>query len=350
VTPDRIRIHFSILFARDGGWVDGGSSCYVPDAHPGDSEHVVVDVKLVEREGQSWAYASRLDTGEDVTFVDAEPSMTIVGTHPVVWPSAGKHHLHQPAGTYRFDVRGPGVCDVAARGDGDEITPLAVGHVPNFHPATDEGQPARGTTPLVEDGARWANACKFARHGVLEAAARLRGNRLDDLGYPGDVVEGQRAFCGGATEGCTSSSVAETLAFDADFTTDVDGDGLDDMDGIAWGEGGGPARTYTFRDPCPVSRTHGPDLEGDGIPEACDPDPASRQLFVAGARARALPLLPSALAAAMGPGREARRGFFDLDRTPRARPSLVVQLPTEEYGVIQVLGGPRRRGTRRVAR
>jgi hypothetical protein len=229
-SPDVVRFHFSVLFEKDGGWVEGGLACWSSNSHPGDSETVVVDVLLREERGKWTGIPVRLDTGSEGGSVD------LFGLKPVVYPSAGKHHMFSRPGVYSYDVRGPGSCDVPARGDGVVVSASRVDHVPNFTPG------GHGVAPLVDGGRRWADACFAARRGILIPSKRLHTNSLDDFGYPGQVVEGGTSFLGGA------SPVSETIALDRDWTSDPDHDGLDEIDALL------PGRTVTSRDPDPSGR------------------------------------------------------------------------------------------------
>jgi hypothetical protein len=246
VAPDRIRIHYAVLFADDGGYALGTTFPCLTDAHHGDSEGVVVEARITRREGEEGAFAlpSALRTGgppgtrEATSFDDPRAASALFGTHPIVYATAGKHHWLQHTDDLHYGCQcGPlGTCGAVhdrADGQGAWIVPSRVEQVPFFFrdgttrrsaghgwgfggsSGTEGLVVVRSASALDTNHARWWNACEIERNGRLVPAIHaLRSNDLSDLGYPGDRIDAD-CFHGGFEGPCTETdSVARVLAWD----------------------------------------------------------------------------------------------------------------------------------------
>jgi hypothetical protein len=220
-----IRLHFAFLFARDGGYVLGTEFPCMTDDHDGDVESVAVDVTWTDRDGAwfgapvSMSTRHPRDGSEQIAQV---PSMTLDGTHPVLYATAGKHHWLYRAETLSYACGcGPlGRCGKVhdrADGRGLSVVPRVVRHAPGFY--ADRSR-ISSQTPIVDDGGGFWNACAFGSRGALQRASRsLASNDLAELGYPGERVFGA-CFRGGFGGKCGETiSVAEALAWDKPFAT-----------------------------------------------------------------------------------------------------------------------------------
>jgi len=234
IAPRVIRLHFAILFARDGGYVLGTEFPCLNDGHHGDAEAMTVDVMWLERDHR-WFGAplsmhtlgpEALDQRTALSEVAGQPP---VGTHPRLYATAGKHHwVHRPASFAYACSCGPlGRCGSVrdrADGAGARIIPTSLRHAPRF--AVRDGMPAashdggapsrvRPLVPLDTAGREFRNACTYRSLGVLAPAERSLGaNDLGDLGFTGERVFGA-CFRGGLGGSCFSTvSVGEALAWD----------------------------------------------------------------------------------------------------------------------------------------
>jgi hypothetical protein len=270
VPPGNIayRVAFNVLWAKDGGFVTD-STC--GDAHAGDAQGLAIHVYVYSVPGpagrsyfaipQSVEYqfsSSHNGDGTEVWFLPGLGqinSFEVVGTHPVVYPSAGKHHWWPTADkrTFYTDAGPLGhfPCTDTAYGDGTEVNPVldrATAHVPalnnNFLGPT-------GKSPYtVGDYKYFTDSC-----GV-SLAGWMRPNELDDFGYKDQSVLGPHFI----SQSSEVSPVYAGLA--VDWTVDADKDGLRETWDRVDGKGVPPT------DPCPYG---GPtDSDGDKIPDACD--------------------------------------------------------------------------------
>jgi hypothetical protein len=226
-----IRLHFAFLFARDGGYVLGTTFPCQGDDHDGDVESVAVDVVVTERDRGWFGAPMSMLTGdprdgvERVASVGRVPeTMTLSGTHPVLYATAGKHHwLYEPLDlTYACNCGPIGRCGSVrdrADGRGVRIVPLEVRHAPGFY--AERGR-VRGAMPTAEASGGFWNACSFGSRGVFVPATRSLGsNDLSDLGYPGERIFGT-CFRGGFGGSCLETiSVAQALSWDKPFVTGV---------------------------------------------------------------------------------------------------------------------------------
>jgi hypothetical protein len=230
-----IRLHFVVLFARDGGYVLGTRFPCLSDEHNGDAQAVTVDVAWLERDrrwiGAPIAMHSLGPRGVDErTGLTGRVSDVLSGTHPRLYATAGKHHwLHRPASLDYACNCGPlGQCGSVrdrADGAGVRVVPTRLRHAPRFAlrdpassgPTDDAATHARvrPLAPLDAGEHDFRNACEYRSRGRLTPAARSLGsNDLADLGYPGERVFGA-CFRGGLGGPCLSTvSVGEALAWD----------------------------------------------------------------------------------------------------------------------------------------
>jgi hypothetical protein len=234
IAPRVIRLHFVVLFARDGGYALGTEFPCLRDEHNGDAEAITVDVVWLERDRRWFGAPLTLHTSgpdgiEQRTALSSIEDNGLSGTHPLIYATAGKHHwLHQTASlTYGCDCGPIGRCgSVRDRvdGNGPRIVPTSLRHAPRFvlregpAGATNDASARARVRPLVPldaSGREFRNACTHRTRGVLALAERSLGsNDLGDLGYPGERVFGA-CFRGGLGGPCFSTvSVGEALAWD----------------------------------------------------------------------------------------------------------------------------------------
>jgi len=224
-----IRLHFAFLFARDGGYVLGTDFPCMTDDHDGDVESVAVDVTWTGRDG-GWFGApvsmrtrDPRDGAERVAFASRTANeLTLVGTHPVLYATAGKHHwFNRPESLAYACNCGPlGRCGSVhdrADGAGPRITAAVLRHAPGFY--SDQSR-IRSQAPVDDEGRGFLNACAFGARGVLmPATLSLGSNDLGDLGYPGERVFGS-CFRGGFGGPCAETvSVAQALSWERPFST-----------------------------------------------------------------------------------------------------------------------------------
>lgn len=243
IAPDKIRIHYAVLFADDGGYVLGTTFPCQPDAHHGDSEGLVVDVRIAPADKGALAVPAALRTSgppgtrESSTFDDRSGAI-LFGTHPVVYATAGKHHWLQHTADLSYACQcGPlGPCGSVrdrADGRGRWVVPARVDQAPFFF--RDAGSRrtlgrdwvfsggagleklpvVRSASALDSNRSRWWNACELEQNGRLVPALRaLRSDDLSDLGYAGERIDSE-CFRGGFGGSCTETeSVASVLAWD----------------------------------------------------------------------------------------------------------------------------------------
>jgi hypothetical protein len=220
-----IRLHYAFLFARDGGYVLGTEFPCMTDDHDGDVESVAVDVTWTDRD-RGWYGAPlsmrTLHPRDGSAQITSVPWMTLDGTHPVLYATAGKHHWLYRAETLTYACGcGPiGRCGKVvdrADGAGPSIAAPIVQHAPGFY---DDRSRIASQAPLDDEGGRFWNACAFGSRGARQRATRsLVSNDLGELGYPGERLFGA-CFRGGFGGRCGETiSVAEALAWDKPFAT-----------------------------------------------------------------------------------------------------------------------------------
>jgi hypothetical protein len=307
-TAPLIRLRFGLVWSYDGGFVaDGGVGC--GNDHAGDTQSLTVDVQILK--GTSWygvpvafhgdpdpALLPNENPPRFLTCNNAQgfgPFELNGKGHPVIYPTAGKHHWRYSAGEYQYDVSGGGYCFDPARGNGPRVVPQVLHHLPIIYQGTRHlfwsgeeiatGMFPTSTTPLMADG-RWANACAARRHGTLEPATRLHGVSLADLGFAVNLLDS--SFLAPGTSGVWS-----TVQIDGAFVADADGDQLSEIDAEvsreeSWVLGAAQPFATSFtpfvaQDPCPL---HGPqsgvDEDLDGVDDTCDPDVRWWTPFVGG--------------------------------------------------------------------
>ena len=314
----RVKIQYQFLYTRDGGFVDWHFPCG-KDAHDGDNHSMDL---LVDVYPGSHRWQAELES------VDGHPPDEVSGTHVVSYVSAGKHHMSpQPYAGWDTCKGGAGAQHYdSSLGDGAWIQPTVLHHVPLFDPEPQPlGQVMHGATaPLAADGKTWLNACDAARFpsnsALWRVATKLHPNSLDDLGYGGERIAANRKFCGGLEGPCSETSFVwpkHNWSGDAD----VDGDGLPEMSAYIVRDGNVTA--IEAQDPCPnLQQGAWVDADGDGIHDACDPDPQFKSTFVAGGSAN-YPTAPPLLGSGSHPWTRyeqwwaygfPRGGFLDSDQ------------------------------------
>ena len=233
IAPRVIRLHFAVLFARDGGYALGTEFPCLIDEHNGDAEYATVDVLWLERD-RRWFGAPLSVHTVGPQAVDERTALTgakedaLSGTHPKIYATAGKHHwLHRPASLSYGCSCGPlgrfGSVRDRADGAGPRVVPTNLRHAPGFAvrevPPGDADAATRGRVrplaPIDSAGRAFHNACTYRTRGVLTIADRSLGsNDLGDLGFPGEHVFGA-CFRGGLGGPCYATlSVGEALAWD----------------------------------------------------------------------------------------------------------------------------------------
>jgi len=233
VAPRVIRLHFAILFARDGGYALGTEFPCLSDEHHGDAESVTVDVVWLERDHRWFGAPLSMHTPgpegiHERSALGAVAGDASSGTHPRLYATAGKHHwLHNTASlTYACSCGPLGRCGSVrdrADGAGERIVPTSLRHAPRFALRDAPGGPGdqavrprvRPLAPLDPTGQEFHNACTYRSRGILLPAERSLGsNDLGDLGFSGERIFGA-CFRGGLGGPChATQSVGEALAWD----------------------------------------------------------------------------------------------------------------------------------------
>ena len=232
IGPRVIRLHFVLLFARDGGYTLGTEFPCMSDEHNGDSEAITVDVLWLERD-RRWFGAPLYVHTRGPQGVDERTALTsaaedmLSGTHPRIHATAGKHHwLHHTASLSYGCSCGPlGRCGAVrdrADGAGPRVVPTSFRHAPRFAFRETPGDADAGSrarvrplAPLDAAGRAFHNVCTYRARGTLTLAERSLGsNDLADLGFPGDHMI-DACFRGGLGGPCHATvSVGEALAWD----------------------------------------------------------------------------------------------------------------------------------------
>jgi hypothetical protein len=231
IAPRVIRLHFALLFARDGGYVLGTEFPCLSDEHNGDAEAATVDVVWLERDRRWFGAPLTLHTlgpeGLDQRTSLGGVAGETAGTHPRLYATAGKHHwLHESASLSYACSCGPfGRCGKvrdAADGAGVRVIPKSLHHAPRFTrdtptPGSTAGSmmtPVHPLAPLDAEQREFGNACAQRTRGVLFPARSLGSNDLAFAGYPGERIFGS-CFRGGLGGPCLATvSVGEALAWD----------------------------------------------------------------------------------------------------------------------------------------
>jgi hypothetical protein len=289
-----ITIRYGMVWAWDAGFVNSDEPwCHFTDpfglietqVHAGDTQGLRVKAILRKEDGKAnWiaelkSISGFTETGNAEFFVSAPygPWMTRDGTHPWVYPTAGKHHFRPARGEYEYDISGPGTCFENALGNHPRgpIMP-DVEHVPHFpspSPVSVLGGP-QGGPPLLHidgEGLVWANACRILNgDAALIPAINLRNADIADwtypacsllcpmfplpenlwYNYPQYPIEGYRTITDVKFWSELADGVWYTVA--GGFNSDLDGDG-----------------SPFWEDPCPVS-TEFLDSDSDGLCDQLD--------------------------------------------------------------------------------
>ena len=180
------------------------------------------------------------------------------GTHPVLFPTAGKHHLKCEAGVSIASVDVvlmDRLCLDPHRGDGPLRIPSHLFQVSN------------SLLPVTLTAA--ANVCEYVASGgsKLLAAPRLQPLSLENLGFPGQFLT-LPFFAADPPWGIVGPG--------AGFTWDADGDGLSEVSHVE----DEIIKAHPV-DLCGLDRVvTGSDPDADKLRGKCDPDPSFRQKYV----------------------------------------------------------------------
>ncbi|MCC6667708.1 MAG: hypothetical protein IT375_28440, partial [Polyangiaceae bacterium] len=280
----RIRFELTAIWRQDGGFVsETGADCR--DDHPGDSEGMALEVRVFK--DQAWR-------AELLKFSRCWPA-EMAGTHPVVYPTAGKHHFHCGAGVSDYwvdwEVGELSSCKDPHRGNGPLRIPEKLFRVPAIQKSFSSG----GNT-------YWANLCTFARTGLTVMAKRMQPGNLDNLGFPAGQTLWDFYDPGDVTNPMHYLLPAGAVTFDAD------GDGRPESDQIHE-SGIGVSST----DLCPLDSGPEQDADGDHLYGACDFDSNFRQRWV-GIGTPGKPPVPQAFNSWSPIPTHAFGGFLDTDQ------------------------------------
>lgn len=120
-------------------------------------------------------------------------SLGFEGTHPILFPSAGKHHIYVFPARNKFDVSFAGHCWDPHRGDGRQITPgVTAGARVIQVPATSREDCYESSDQDLPPDLRcrcvglpsWVNSCAWARGELVEIDPSFQRDDLSNLGYP----------------------------------------------------------------------------------------------------------------------------------------------------------------------
>ena len=143
-----LTVQYMFVWDEDGGWVnDSTPGC--GDAHAGDTQSMTATVRLVEGTQRWYARLERLSGFVALSNEFADDQLLHVETHPIVCPSAGKHHFYPYRDQYTYEHTGPD-CTENAWGNGFSRTPLTE-HVPDPESIDTAGlAPAQGANTSVK--------------------------------------------------------------------------------------------------------------------------------------------------------------------------------------------------------
>jgi hypothetical protein len=270
VSTNEIYIRYVALFREDGGFVIDDDWPECGNAHPGDTQGLSVTVRVDGIRAHLYEFTATSTTS---IFGTGDGRTELVGTHPVVYPTAGKHHWLQRPGFQCYDVSWGGCCDDGTRGDGARVIPGfdGVGQLTHL--------PAQGRCPESEIfncdpeapirlQPELVNVCE-AERGQTAALTGFQGESLENLGYGGQDVF--NFFYD--DEATPVWEVAR-----GPVIPDADGDGMPEMFYAHV--------TSSDIDPptdlCPLQFDTSPDEDGDGLVGKCDPSAEFRNTYVAG--------------------------------------------------------------------
>ena len=250
-----IRLKLATLYRRDAGpvydpgsdTVGTGTACELDD-HEGDSHNSTLTVRVTKVRNQPWR-------AELVGFDNCQPP-EMSGTHPVLYPSAGKHHQNCAPGEGSYSVGWPLTCDDVWFGDGPIRVPTAV-----FHASRHSIFGPTGAAP---------NLCQFfvSQGQDLSPAPNLQGHSLANLGFGGQNL---------TADFYDASPVSEVMSLGA-ITLDADGDGKEE---VFRAPGTVPVTAGVPPDNCGLDAdASAPDDDADKLAGRCDPDPIFRQKYV----------------------------------------------------------------------
>jgi hypothetical protein len=281
--PTQIVIKYSMLMLHDGGFVlDDDAHCEeigpigFDDAHWGDAQPVSVTVSF-ERGASAWlAHVTSLGA--------ADGMLTLNGTRPVLYATAGKHHWETAPIDTCFPVGGTGLC-CRDRADGNGPTRIpgesphsAIGHVPaqiffRWENAGSSDFPA--TFPRYQQ----ANVC--ARAADPSSLLPLEGFQkfsLSDFGIGYPTLPGYPPPNYLAPFYAADAPIAHLAV---DFDRDIDGDGRPESFSLVRTDPEEFEAVEGGTDLCPWGEAED-DHDEDRLFGECDPDPTYRSTYVAG--------------------------------------------------------------------
>ena len=279
-----IRFKLATLYRHDAGPVYEPSStgtglACTNDDHPGDSHSSTLTVRVSKVKNYPWR-------AELVGFDDCQPP-EMSGTHPVLYPSAGKHHQHCSPGIGLYGV-GPVSCIDFWLGDGPVRVPTAVFQASRLN--------------IFGPGGAAPNLCQFyvSQGQELNPAPNLQGNNLSNLGFSGQGLLG---------DFYDASPVSNVMSLGS-FTLDADGDGKAE---VFPAPGVVPPSAAAAPDNCGLdANATAPDSDQDKLAGKCDPDPIFQQEYV-GIGSPAKPPVPPPPSWSSLPV-SAQGGFLDEDQ------------------------------------
>jgi hypothetical protein len=118
-----ITVRYVFVWHEDGGFVND-ADLWCGNAHAGDAQPMTATVRLIEGQDRWFAQLEKLAgfTGGvdafEASLLDYEEA------HPLVYPSAGKHHFYPYKNEYWYDVEGGTGCTDNAWGNGMTRTPV----------------------------------------------------------------------------------------------------------------------------------------------------------------------------------------------------------------------------------
>jgi hypothetical protein len=273
IDKNRIRVSYVALFHADGGFAaDTDELC--SNTHPGDNFPVRADITVSRGTGSWQAHLDKMSGGSlpSGLAVDGEGALRIEtnGTHPIVYVSAGKHHIYAHPADICYDVDTPLYSCCWDRADGKGLLVIPGSTRSLTHVSAQAGL----MRDFDIDGTGLPiNLCHFVTNGTLAPTHGFRSSKLDDLGYPGQTLF-KKFYDTEVTE--PWETFADDLTKDTVAIPDADWDGLTNI----FTANGTPTDRCGI-DPDPAAA----DDDGDGLFGACDPGRYYRNVYVAGGSA-----------------------------------------------------------------
>ena len=280
-------IRYGMVWQFDGGFQ---TDWLCSDSHLGDTQGLTVTAWLRKREGRAEWFAelesiSGFHQDNRIYYVEPPPHifddplwawsywwMYRDETHPLVYPTAGKHHFRAAPGEY---VHGD-ICDENALGNLYPYRVPTPEHVPHFPSASSVNPENIGPQfgpPVytVDDHKEWANSCSLLKgNPVLQSANALRNVDLQDWTFSLCSIYPTSDCCSMPElpyppKSLGGPEITDTYFLNDDYEIDgiwklVSGNLIPDVDGDL---------LNFWEDPCPVVSTDDTiDSDSDGL---CDP-------------------------------------------------------------------------------